>query len=1298
MNTYTAVHALNEPDCINAGVATVASAVGFAVGDTVLLIQMKGVVTNTDNTSSFGTPLSIDQAGRYELKAIVAVSGNTITFSRGLLYPYDLKAKVQLVRVPSYTHVIVTDTVKALPWDSASGTGGIVALFASKLTLQAPISANGAGYKGAKQVLGLAPCSITQTGNYYVANLPEQNYTAYKGEGSASFIPDKSMGRAPYAQGGGGSQANGGGGGGGHMGRGGNGGFTFSACTFCCGVSQANGQGLGGYTVPGTYDRIFMGGGAGAGHTDNILTRDAGSGGGIIIIKSNEIEGNGYAISANGANGYTITGDGIGGGGAGGTILIKNNLFGATALTLSARGGDGGMIYGGGLQYGPGGGGGGGYINIETNTLTSTIITQVYGGWHGYMGGVSAFGAQPGADGVVENNLQLANLIDATYSPLTAGVISQNQNICYGKTPFIITESTTVTGGSGPYRYQWYRSWDNISYLPISTATSVNYAPDTLLQNRYYRRMVATPVCDSVYSNTVLISVSGVHEAGILSANNTHICAGSTVSFTISGAQNATWSWYKYTDTVSGWTDISHTSGSYNTTLNNHANFKVVSQLLDCKDTTNIINITVNSPPNIIDIKYPAPMCVDNSTYIYPTLTGLVYNTIFASPTLLMNATTGGIMPSANAAGIHNINITVLGMVCPDLYTYATLTLNPNPQSAFPSRLYEAPYSNGYCTNHPTSILPYSFAGIGVTGSFEPLSTNLNIDANTGEIYLNGTEPSKKHTIIYITTTNAGCNMYTLQQDVLIYIPQKINSIDYGNYCANSTAVSPVFSNNLAGYFLPIEGLSIDNSTGNVDISKSKPGTYYPTYMSSDGLCPEVANTVTSPLIITPLNSISGFFYSDDNIFCSNLGTPIGPVIIPQGGYYSSVLAPKYMSTLTGVLDFPNIAAGKYKINYILPSTNVCPDAAKEIEISVSKYIEVPTLNYVQDSLQALGSFCNQSIMYPHTIAGTSFEGGYFYSPNLLTYDTITGIVSLSSTDRGQYSIYYEVPSVVGCAAHSSNIFTFNVLYSDIGKIAMSKGSDNICSGDSVSLYIDYSNSATGWQIFQSNEWIILDDNTGMTLKNYPIMQNTKIRAYAIFQSCKPVFSNILEINTDPKSYAGVPVATDSIVCNTQPYTTLTLDKNIGNVQYWQRYDDVSNDWITYTNTSTALQTIPIDNSMYGKSYKYRVNVKSGVCPAVLSDIAVIKICDKIDKIPNVIAPYSVSQNATWHIEMLRLSNNAEVKIFNRYGDMVYELSKYEYQYGTWNGGGLPASVYYYYIYDAVTSSQPLTGYVTVIK
>src|SRR4030095_7697291 len=105
INDYTPVLDLDR--CTNK--ITVQDAVAFNIGDTVLLIQMKGAVIDSTKHSAFGNITDYKNAGNYEFNYVKSKSGNVIELQNFMLRQYDIPTgKVQLVRVPYYQKAKIT--------------------------------------------------------------------------------------------------------------------------------------------------------------------------------------------------------------------------------------------------------------------------------------------------------------------------------------------------------------------------------------------------------------------------------------------------------------------------------------------------------------------------------------------------------------------------------------------------------------------------------------------------------------------------------------------------------------------------------------------------------------------------------------------------------------------------------------------------------------------------------------------------------------------------------------------------------------------------------------------------------------------------------------------------------------------------------------------------------------------------------------------------------------------------------------------------------------------------------------
>lgn len=381
INTYYSVSAI---DPANETLTLNGPATAFNTNDEILIIQMQGGSIDETNTANFGNITNLSSTGLFERATVCSSSGNDLTLQNSLANSYDDPATsnsiIQVIKFTSYIDVNVNGTLTAPSWDGS--TGGVCVLVANgTVSLNADINLNGIGFRG----------GLRETMNSGCASFPWPRYNAYfysqadqsgskKGEGVIPFINLKDYGRGPQANGGGGgNEHNAGGAGGGNFGTGGQGGEKTTGGTFSC---VGNRPGIGGKNVQAyvaSSNIMIMGGGGGAGNDNDGQSVDAGNGGGILILIADQIEGNGFSISARGESAGIAVGDAGSGGGAGGSLLFSTNGYGSTPLNLDVSGGNGGNTGIAANCLGPGGGGGGGYIRAAT-PLSANVNSVANGG------------------------------------------------------------------------------------------------------------------------------------------------------------------------------------------------------------------------------------------------------------------------------------------------------------------------------------------------------------------------------------------------------------------------------------------------------------------------------------------------------------------------------------------------------------------------------------------------------------------------------------------------------------------------------------------------------------------------------------------------------------------------------------------------------------------------------------------------------------------------------------------------------------------------------------------------------
>ncbi|MES2679719.1 MAG: T9SS type B sorting domain-containing protein [Bacteroidota bacterium] len=544
INIYTPVILIDTTSCLDK--VTVALATGFAVGDSVLIIQMKGAAIDSSNSSAFGSITSngLLGAGKYEIAAITAINGNIFTLNGNLVNQYYISGFVQLVRIPSYINAAITGSLSCQPWNGSTG-GVLILSVQNNLTFNGVIDTRGRGFRGG--LISMNPdggCGGGSPNYYYDVNQGGGSWVsggAEKGEGIGSVATTKLAGKGPLANGGGGgNKHNTGGGGGSNYTSGGKGGNELAGCL------GGNG-GLGGISLSTYYtsDHLFLGGGGGCGDDNNNSGTTGENGGGMVIITANSITGNNQMINANGNTVLGVGGsalDGTGGGGGGGTVFIKANSV--TNLTVTAIGGSGGNQNGGSC-VGTGGGGGTGILLTTMSNLTglsSFLLPGAAGSFINSACGGGNYFATPGAS-TPSLGLTGRILIHTPSSSAATLIANSASTACSG-------QSFQLNAPPGWFSYTWNgpSSFSSTLQNPVINAvTPVN-------SGNYTLTVVSAGSC----SATSIMSLSIISQVPTPTISITNTCTGQalTGSNTVGNFPTATYNW-------SGPNGFSSLSGSF---------------------------------------------------------------------------------------------------------------------------------------------------------------------------------------------------------------------------------------------------------------------------------------------------------------------------------------------------------------------------------------------------------------------------------------------------------------------------------------------------------------------------------------------------------------------------------------------------------------------------------------------------------------------------------------------------------------------------------------------------------------
>jgi gliding motility-associated-like protein len=526
INIYKRVVSIGSSPANN---VTVDNTVAINPGDTILLIQMKGVIIRGDESSTYGSYReSSGKPGASEFLIVSSVNTSTknIVFTNNISANFNASGSVQLIKVPSYNSANVSSLLTCQPWDSISRTGGVLALMVREnLSLNADIDVSGKGFGGGSASVGSGICQLTDISVYDKFGYPDSFVNSgQKGESQVTrvyinattilpYFPDYARGKGNnFTGGGGGNGRFAGGGGGSNYGIGGKGGRESGTCS----PMLSGDGGIGGRAVDVTTDLgggLFLGSGGGSSTFENGSTSSSGGkGGGIVIIISDTIRGNGRSIKADGTFPVTtVSGNaGAGGGGAGGSIALWQRSFSDNGLSISVSGAKGGNTSN---IFGEGGGGGGGVITISNSTIPANVATAATGG----TGGTRAGGTTSGTNGSAGKTV--VNFVPVLSGFMFNTIVSTSSHeeidsVCSNMIPPRIKGSNPA-GGTPPYTYKWEKSYNKNFLSPVLLSNDpdpVNFIPKTDESSAtndtvWFRRTITDVILNKDVSNPVIFVI-----------------------------------------------------------------------------------------------------------------------------------------------------------------------------------------------------------------------------------------------------------------------------------------------------------------------------------------------------------------------------------------------------------------------------------------------------------------------------------------------------------------------------------------------------------------------------------------------------------------------------------------------------------------------------------------------------------------------------------------------------------------------------------------------------------------------
>jgi gliding motility-associated-like protein len=561
-------------------------------------------------------------------------------------------------------------------------------------------------------------------------------------------------------------------------------------------------------------------------------------------------------------------------------------------------------------------------------------------------------------------------------------------------------------------------TYSSTSGLTVNSGTGVITLSSSTPGTYTVTYSVAASGCQAAGSSTTSITINPVTTPVTGFSYTTPVCANGTNpvpspvgGFTSGGTYSSTGG--LSVNVSSGVIDLSlSTPGTYSVTYSVAA-----TACGPAGSSTTSITIDPTTTP-VTGFSYATPVCA-NGTNPSPTpvggfTSGGTYN---SSAGLTVNSVNGNIDLSSSTPGTYTVTYSVSSSGCMVAGSSTTsITIDPTtaPTTGFS-------YTSPVCANG-VNPAPTPVAGFTTGGSYSSTS-GLTVDAQTGIIDLSSSTPGSY--IITYTVAASGCMVAGTGTANITIDPTTTPNTTFlytTPVCANGINPTPITGGGFTsgGAYNSTSGLTIDSGTGNIDLNTTTPGTYTVTYSVAASGCMAAGSGTTSITINPVTTPVTGFSYTSP--VCAN-GT--NPTPIPTGGFtnggtYSSTSGITINST-TGVIDLSSSTPGTYTITYSVAATTCGPAGSSTSSITIDP-VTIPVTGFSYTT-----PVCANGTNPVPAPSGGFASGGTYSSSAGLTVNVSSGIIDLSTSTPGTYTVTYSV-AASGCSATGSSTTSITIL------------------------------------------------------------------------------------------------------------------------------------------------------------------------------------------------------------------------------------------------------------------------------
>ena len=394
-----------------------------------------------------------------------------------------------------------------------------------------------------------------------------------------------------------------------------------------------------------------------------------------------------------------------------------------------------------------------------------------------------------------------------------------------------------------------------------------------------------------------------------------------------------------------------------------------------------------------------------------------------------------------------------------------------------------------------------------------------------------------------------------------------------------------------------------------------------------------------------------------------------------SAGYTDAVY--QWQLSTDNSVSWANIA-GATSITYVRPATSTTGIYLYRLAVSqranmgspscsvFSNVVSVGVNKYPVPAASNHGS-CTGDTLFLNAVDGVLFS---WSGPNsFLSNEQSPFIPSADVVNSGTYRV--TVTSAKGCTSIDSTVVKMTT------KPFINAGSDEeICEGASVQLNSSGSNNITSYNWMPPEG---ISDSHILAPIASP-KETTLYRITVANVNCEVSDSVLITVDKNPTANAGP----DKVIIKGQ---SATLNGVAGGTE-------VTYLWTPDENIMGTSTLTPVVNPSANQMYALNVFSNKGCGTAV--DSVLVKVYQQL-YVPNVFTPNGDGINDTWFIETLQAYPGAEVKVYNRYGQIVFDNHGKNISWdGKFKGLQLTSGTYVYLI-DLKNNTPVIKGVVTIL-